>query len=199
MPSIMWSLIECFYFRRESPETMASEEEATSRASDMPSGTQETARLQELDQPPTTVIQDASEPRPGCSKDTSSAQLVPKRRMSSPDQVVKRPWQDEVGSSVTKEEGQRETKKVYVPSAGLNPCLDEECLIEGTPPVGLFPLAERPMRSSLVGLAKGGASYKMGRGKVTEGAVNGAYKLLKREPPQVKVALKLGFQIRDCL
>ena len=190
MPSGFWSLISFVYFRRESPETRAGEEESMSMADDMPPGTQETASQQESDQPPATVNLEASEPGPGCSKDTSSVQPVPKRHMSPPDQEVKRPRQDEAGSSVPKEEGQRETKKVYVPSAGLNPCLDEECLIEGTPPVGLFPLAERPMRNSLVGLAKGGASYKMGRGKVTERAVNGAYDLLKREYPQVRLALQ---------
>ena len=108
--------------------------------------------------------------------------------MSSPQKRGKRP---RPGPS-KQEEPDKKDMKVYVPSAGLYPCLEKNCLLEGTPPVGTFPLAERAMGSSLVGLAKGGAKYRMGRGKITEGAVNAAYKLLKRECPQVTQEFKVS-------
>ena len=73
----------------------------------------------------------------------------------------------------------------YQPMPGFYPCQNVGCLLSGSPPVGVTPLEPRPMSRSLLARTEGGASYKMGNGKVTRGNVEAAYDLLKREYPEV--------------
>ena len=68
---------------------------------------------------------------------------------------------------------------------GMEPCMNEDCLLYSTPPVGFFNLPEKSMEDSLLGKTENGQQYKLGRGKVTRGKVAAAKKLLEREYPQV--------------
>ena len=60
------------------------------------------------------------------------------------------------------------------------------CLLFDTPPVGVFELPARSMEDSLLGKVEAaGQTFKLGRARFTESAIKAAYKLLKREYPQV--------------
>ena len=73
----------------------------------------------------------------------------------------------------------------YNPMTGMEPCMDEQCLLFNTPPVGIFPLEPKSMEDSLLGKTEAGQTYKMGKGKFRKGNVKAAYDLLDREFPQV--------------
>ena len=64
-------------------------------------------------------------------------------------------------------------------------CKNQECLLVGTPRVGIFFLKQKPLEESIIGKGEEGKTFKFGKGKVTRGNVNAARNLLSREFPQV--------------
>ena len=78
-------------------------------------------------------------------------------------------------------------EKEYVPIWGLNPCQNVWCLLRGSPPVAVIPLYPKAMEFSLLGKTEAGATFKMGKAKVTKGNVTAARELLRREFPQVRL------------
>ena len=63
-------------------------------------------------------------------------------------------------------------------------CGDKICLLEGTPPVGIFVLKARSMDDSILGKMAAGQNFKLGRGKFWQGTAEAARALLDREFPQ---------------
>ena len=65
------------------------------------------------------------------------------------------------------------------------PCVITHCLLNWTPPVGIWKLEHRPIGNSILARTEAGAKYKLGKGKVGKGNVQAAYGLLDREYPEV--------------
>ena len=63
-------------------------------------------------------------------------------------------------------------------------CTNENCLLSGTPPVGIFPLS--PNKEGILHKVDEGQTFKLGKGRATRGALKAVRTLAQRELPKVR-------------